>query len=105
MADVTDATFDAEVLKSTIPVLVDFWAPWCGPCKAMLPVVEEISKDYAGKVKVAKVNVDENTEVPGKYSVMSIPSFFLFKGGAVASSFVGVKTKEFVKGEIEKILR
>ena len=104
MADVTDATFDAEVLKSTIPVLVDFWAPWCGPCKAMLPIVDEISRDYAGKVSVAKVNVDENTEVPGTYSVMSIPSFFIFKGGEVVTSFVGVKTKEFMKGELDKIL-
>ena len=104
MTDVTDATFDAAVLKSTIPVLVDFWAPWCGPCKAMLPIVEEISRDYAGKVSVAKVNVDENTEVPGTYSVMSIPSFFIFKGGEVVTSFVGVKTKEFMKGELDKIL-
>ena len=103
--DVTDATFDAEVLKSATPVLVDFWAPWCGPCKSMLPVVEELSKEYEGKVKVAKVNVDENMTVPGKYNVMSIPCFFIFKGGEPLTSFVGVKTKEFMKGELEKAIK
>ena len=105
MADVTDSTFDAEVLQGKTPVLVDFWAPWCGPCKAMSPLVEELGKDYAGKVKVVKVNVDENTAVPGKYNVMSIPSFFIFKGGEIITSFVGVKTKEFVKGELDKVLK
>jgi len=104
MSDVTDATFEAEVLKSDLPVLVDFWAPWCGPCKSMLPIVEEISKDYDGKVKVVKVNVDENSEMPQKYGVMSIPSFFVFKGGEVANSFVGVKTKEFISGELDKVI-
>jgi thioredoxin 1 len=104
MADVTDATFDAEVLKSAVPVLVDFWAPWCGPCKSMLPIVEEVAKDYEGKVKIAKVNVDENSEMPQKYSVMSIPSFFVFKGGEVFTNFVGVKTKEFIAGELDKAL-
>ena len=105
MTDVTNAAFDAEVLKSTLPVLVDFWAPWCGPCRSMLPVVEEIAKEYEGRVKVAKVNVDENTAVPGTYDVMSIPAFFLFKDGKVVASFVGVKTKEFVKGELDTILK
>lgn len=104
MADVTDATFDAEVLKSPTPVLVDFWASWCGPCKAMSPLVEELGKEYDGKVKVVKVNVDDNMEVSGKYNVMSIPSFFIFKGGEIVTSFVGVKTKEFVKGELDKVL-
>lgn len=105
MADVTDATFDQEVLKSAVPVLVDFWAPWCGPCRSMHSVIDDVAKEYAGKVKVAKVNVDENGATASKFSVMSIPSFFIFKGGAVFSSFVGVKTKEFVKGELEKALR
>jgi thioredoxin 1 len=105
MADVTDATFEAEVLKSDKPVLVDFWAPWCGPCKSMLPIVEEVSRQYDGKIKVAKVNVDENSEAPQKYGVMSIPSFFIFSGGEVAANFVGVKTKEFIAGELDKVLK
>jgi len=104
MSDVTDATFEAEVIKSGIPVLVDFWAPWCGPCKSMLPIVEEVSKEYEGKVKVVKVNVDENTDVPQKYGVMSIPSFFVFKNGEAEANFVGVKTKEFIGGELDKVL-
>jgi thioredoxin 1 len=104
MADVTDATFDEEVLKSDIPVLVDFWAPWCGPCKSMLPIIEEVAKGYDGKVKVVKVNVDENSETPQKHGVMSIPSFFIFKGGEVAGNFVGVKTKEFIGEELDKVL-
>lgn len=104
MADVTDATFAQEVLKSTIPVFVDFWAPWCGPCKSMLPVIEEIAKEYMGRVKVMKMNVDENSDTPQQYGVMSIPSFFIFKGGEVVSNFVGVKTKDFVAKEIDKAL-
>jgi thioredoxin 1 len=104
MADITDATFDAEVLQSPIPVLVDFWAPWCGPCKSMLPVVEEVSSEYEGKVKVVKVNVDENSDTPQKFGVMSIPAFFIFKNGEVANSFVGVKTKDFLKEELDKVL-
>ena len=105
MADVTDATFDSEVLKSSTPVLVDFWASWCGPCKAMSPLVEELGKEYDGKVKVVKVNVDENMAVSEKYHIMSIPSFFIFKGGEIVTSFVGVKTKDFVKGELDKVLQ
>ena len=104
MTEVTDAAFEAEVLKSEVPVLVDFWAPWCGPCKSMLPVIEDVAKDYEGKVKVVKVNVDENVETPQKFSVMSIPSFFVFKGGEVAANFVGVKTKEFISGELDKVV-
>ncbi len=104
MTEVTDATFEAEVLKSEAPVLVDFWAPWCGPCKSMLPVIEEVAKDYEGKVKIVKVNVDENAETPQQFNVMSIPSFFVFKGGEVAANFVGVKTKEFIAEELDKVL-
>ena len=104
MADVTDATFAQEVLKSTIPVFVDFWAPWCGPCKSMLPVIDEIAKQFEGKVKVMKMNVDENSDTPQQFGVMSIPSFFVFKNGEVVSNFVGVKTKDFVAKEIEKAL-
>ncbi len=104
MADVTDATFDQEVLKSDLPVLVDFWAPWCGPCKSMMPVIEEVGQEYAGKVKIVKINVDESIDVPQQFGVMSIPSFFIFKKGEVVSNFVGVKTKDFVAKELEKAL-
>ncbi|MBP9773742.1 MAG: thioredoxin [Candidatus Peribacteraceae bacterium] len=91
---ITDATFDAEVLKADMPVFIDFWAPWCGPCKAMLPIVEELGEKYKGKVKIVKMNVDDNTEVPGKYNIMSIPTFLLIKKGEVVDSFVGARSKE-----------
>jgi thioredoxin 1 len=102
--DLTDDTFDADVLKSPIPVLVDFWAPWCGPCKAMAPVMEALEAQYAGKLKVAKMNVDENQTVPGNYGVMSIPTFIIVKGGAVVAQFVGARTKEDMAKEIDKVL-
>lgn len=101
---ITDAEFDKEVLKSKIPVLVDFWAPWCGPCKSMLPVVEELSAEYEGKAVVVKVNVDENSATPGKYNVMSIPTFIVFKNGEPVSTFVGVKSKEDVKKALDAAL-
>ena len=102
--EMTDANFEAEVLKSDIPVLVDFWAPWCGPCKSMSPIVDALSTEYEGKVKVVKVNVDENTETPGKFSVMSIPTFIIFKDGDAVSTFVGAKSKEDMKKELDAVL-
>ncbi len=99
----SDATFDTDVLKSNIPVLVDFWAPWCGPCKAMLPIVEELEKTYEGKVKIVKMNVDENMEVPGKFNVMSIPTFIIFKNGEVASQFIGARSKADVQKELDAV--
>ena len=102
-AEITDSNFEAEVLKSDIPVLVDFWAPWCGPCKQMGPIVDELATEYEGKVKVVKMNVDENTEVPGKHSVMSIPTFIIFKGGEAVGNFVGAKSKEDVKAELDAV--
>src|ERR1035438_8553495 len=88
--EVNDATFDQEVLRSEQPVLVDFWAVWCGPCKVIAPIVDGIAKTYAGKLKVAKVNVDENPATPSRYSVRGIPSLFFFMGGKVADPIGGV---------------
>lgn len=101
---ITDADFESEVLKSSLPVLVDFWAPWCGPCKSMSPIVDELATEYEGKVKVFKMNVDENTEIPGKHGVMSIPTFIIFKGGEPVQTFVGAKSKEDVKKELDAVL-
>lgn len=100
---ITDAEFEAEVLKSDVPVLVDFWAPWCGPCKAMIPIVEELGEEYDGKVKVVKMNVDENPDTPGKFGVMSIPTFIIFKDGQAVTTFVGAKSKEDVKKELDDV--
>ncbi len=93
---ISDADFTQEVLASTVPVVVDFWAPWCGPCKAMLPVIDELEKDYAGKVKFVKMNVDENADVPGQFGVMSIPTFLIVRDGKVVKTWVGGKSKEDV---------
>ncbi len=90
---VVDGTFDNEVLKSELPVLVDFWASWCGPCRAIAPIVEEIAKDYAGRLKVAKVDVDANAETTANYGVRGIPTLILFKQGEVVNSHVGMITK------------
>jgi len=89
----TDSTFDAEVLKSELPVLVDFWAPWCGPCLMIAPVVDEIAEAQKGKLKVVKMNVDDNGRTPQTYGVMAIPTLILFKGGQVAEKVVGVLPK------------
>lgn len=98
----TDQNFDQEVMKSEKPVLVDFWAPWCGPCQVMVPIVEELAKEMGGKVKIGKLNVDENPQVAEKFSIMSIPTIMIFKGGKVARQMVGVQAKEAIKEELEK---
>jgi len=89
----TDATFDAEVIKSDLPALVDFWAPWCGPCQMIAPLVDEIAESHKGKLKVVKVNVDENGQVPQTYGIMAIPTLLLFKGGEVKEKIVGFMPK------------
>jgi thioredoxin 1 len=90
---VTDATFETEVLQSQSPVLVDYWAEWCGPCKAIAPTLEEVAKEYSGKLKVAKVNVDENQEIPRKYGIRGIPTLMLFKNGNIEATKVGALSK------------
>jgi thioredoxin 1 len=89
----TDATFDAEVLKSDLPVLVDFWAPWCGPCLMVAPVIDELAEANKGKLKVVKMNVDENGQMPQTYGVMAIPTLILFKGGELKEKIVGALPK------------
>ena len=90
---VTDDSFESEVLKSDIPVLVDYWAEWCGPCKAIAPILDDIAREYTGKIKVAKVNVDENQQTPQKYGIRGIPTLMLFKGGNLEATKVGALSK------------
>lgn len=101
---VTDNTFDAEVIKAERPVLVDFWAPWCGPCKAVGPVVEEIAEDYRGRLKVAKVNVDDNPSTAANYGIRSIPTLMLFKNGSQQDTLVGMAPKERLEDFVKKVL-
>ncbi|MEW6775981.1 MAG: thioredoxin [Bdellovibrionota bacterium] len=91
--EVTDSTFESEILKSPTPALVDFWAPWCGPCRMVAPIVEELAGEYAGKVKIAKMNVDENQNVPSQYGIRGIPTLLLFKGGQLVGQIVGAQPK------------
>ena len=99
-----DATFDKEVLKSDVPVLVYFWAVWCGPCKAIAPAVEELARQYKGKVKVAKMDVDEHQQVPQQYGIRSIPTLLLFKGGRVVDTIVGAVPKTKLEDSIKKVI-
>ncbi len=99
-----DSTFEQEVLKSDIPVLVDFWAVWCGPCKAIAPTVEELAKQYKGKVKVAKMDVDEHQNVPQQYGIRSIPTLLLFKGGRVVDTIVGAVPKAKLEDSFKKAI-
>jgi thioredoxin 1 len=101
---VSDATFEVEVLKSPLPVLVDFWAPWCGPCRAIAPVTERLAGEYAGRVKFYKLNVDENPLASQKYQVMSIPTVLLFKHGTIADMSVGAVSERELKERIEALL-
>jgi len=99
----TDQNFEAEVLKSDKPVLVDFWAVWCGPCQMMGPIIEELAEEVKDKYKVGKMNVDENRETAAKFGIMSIPTLIIFKDGKAVKQLVGVQAKENLKEELEKI--
>lgn len=98
----TDQNFEQEVLKSEKPALVDFWAPWCGPCRVMGPIIEELAKEMGDKFKIGKINVDENSETARKFGIMSIPAIKIFKGGQVVKEFVGVQSKDTLKEALEK---
>ncbi len=107
MAEITltDKNFDDEVVKSTIPVLVDFFAVWCGPCQMQNPILEDVTKEFTGKVKVGKLNVDENPNTAGKYQVMSIPTLLLFKNGQIMKQMIGVQSKETLVEELKKVIQ
>ena len=98
----TDQNFEAEVLKSDKPVLVDFWAAWCGPCQMMGPIIDELAQEMKAKYKIGKLNVDENRETASKYGIMSIPTIIVFKGGKKVKQLVGAQSKEGLKEELEK---
>lgn len=104
MLTLTDQNFEQEVLQSRIPVLVDFWAEWCMPCRTMCPVIEELAKEYDEKVKIGKINVEENSKTAAQYGIMSIPSLLIFKNGKPVKNMVGAQGKEVLKKEIEEVL-
>jgi len=101
---VTDATFEAEVLKSDIPVLVDFWAPWCGPCRMIAPLIDQLAEEYSGKLKAVKLNTDESPSVATEYGIRSIPTVMIFKGGQKLDTVIGAVPKSTLTGTIEKYL-
>jgi thioredoxin 1 len=104
IAEVGDHNFDAEVIRSELPVLIDFWAPWCGPCRSIAPLVEELAREYAGRLKVAKLNVDDNPVTPSRYGVRGIPNLLILKGGTVKEQIVGAVPKARLVDAVEKVL-
>jgi thioredoxin 1 len=103
-APVTDASFEQDVLKSDVPVLVDFWAPWCGPCRMVAPIVDEIAKDFEGKLKVVKLNTDENPNIASQYGIRSIPTLMIFKDGEKVDTVVGAVPKTTLSSTISKFI-
>lgn len=104
VSEVTDSNFQAEVIESDVPVLVDFWAPWCGPCRMVAPVVEEIAKEKGNQLKVVKLNIDENRNTAAQFNVMSIPTLMLFRNGDVAKTVIGAYPKHKLEAELEPAL-
>jgi thioredoxin 1 len=104
LLQVTDETFEAEIVKADLPAMVDFWAEWCGPCRMVAPVVEELAKAYAGKIKVAKMDVDKNRQTPARFGIRNIPTLILFKAGKVANTIIGAQPKSYIEGELKKLL-
>jgi thioredoxin 1 len=104
LLQVTDDNFDAEIMNSELPAMVDFWAEWCGPCRMVGPVVEELANEYQGKIKVAKMDVDKNRQTPARFGIRNIPTLILFKGGEVANTIVGAHPKSSIEGELKKLL-
>ena len=104
ITQVGDDNFEAEVIHSELPVLIDFWAPWCGPCKSIAPVIEELASEYEGRLKVAKLNVDENPVIPSRYGVRGIPNLIILKGGNVKDQIVGAVPKKRLVDAVEKVL-
>jgi thioredoxin 1 len=103
--NVNDANFEAEVIKSSIPVLVDFWAPWCGPCKVVGPMIDDLVKDYEGRVKIVKFNVDEGKETPNTYGVRGIPTLMIFRDGKVVEQLVGAVPKPTIQDMLNKVIK
>jgi thioredoxin 1 len=103
--ELTDSNFEQEVLKSSVPVLVDFWADWCMPCKALGPTIDELAGEYVGRVKVGKVNTEDNRETPVKYNIQAIPTVLVFKGGEVVQKFVGLAPKKDFQAALTSVLK
>jgi thioredoxin 1 len=104
VVEFTDANFEAEALKSTLPVIVDLWAPWCGPCKMLTPIVEDLAGEFAGKVKMGKLNIDDNPQTATKYSVISIPTLLFIKNGSIVDQHVGLLAKNNLKTKITTLV-